>query len=123
MGAVLVQRCGQGGGFAQLLLIAAVFNLMHKGGHRTFRRTPGRNACLGKRPARGLGGELTTPVGQQRYQLTARMTGEGLDQMRGRFSGGRDRAGRMNNHQRIQLMAVEQDLNTGRITLCRSVIF
>ncbi|MMZ66168.1 hypothetical protein D1872_286400 [compost metagenome] len=69
----------------QLLLVAAIFHHMHKGGHRTFRGAVGRNTGLGKQSSGFLRRVFAAPVGEQRDAFTARVLANRIDNA---FGGG-----------------------------------
>lgn len=112
----------QGRRFTQLLLVAAVFNHMHKRGNGALWGTVGWQPGFTKQTPCLLRGEFAAPVGQQGNVFTAGMVSDRLNQRTRTFAAWRNRAGRMDNHQRIKVLAIQQNRDRLNVTIAAGII-
>ena len=111
----------QGRRFTQLLLVAAVFNHMHKRGNGALWGTVGWQPGFTKQTPCLLRGEFAAPVGQQGNVFTAGMVSTASISARA-LSLRRNRAGRMDNHQRIKVPAIQQNRDRLNVTIAAGII-
>ena len=113
---------GQRRRLAELFLVAAIFHHMHKRGYGAFRRAVGWQSGFAEQASRLLRRKLTAPVGEQGDIFASRMVAHGLNERARAFAARRDRAGGVDNHQRVEILAIQQNGNGLDIALAAGII-
>ena len=108
--------------FTQLFLVAAILHHMHKRGDGAFRRAVGWQPGLAEQAPRLLRGKLTAPVGEQGNVFTSRMVAHGVNERARAFTARRDRAGGVDNHQRVEILAIQQNGDRPDVAVAAGVI-